>query len=110
MPFRWMFFVRLGFQERKKEVVSIQVQLEAQRAVFVQSEKESKRRETELAEQLAVVQAQLSEVRAAAARTKEDQLNTVLAGSHSVSACSRWGWASQQMGPFAEGKKCLQRR
>lgn len=74
--------------------MSVQAQLEARRAVFVESEKESKRRETELAEQLAVVQAQLSEVRAAAARTKEDQLNTVLAGSQSVSECSRWGWGS----------------
>ncbi|CAN0258634.1 unnamed protein product, partial [Ectocarpus sp. 12 AP-2014] len=71
-------------KERKKEVMSIQAQLEARRAVFVESEKESKRRETELAEQLAVVRAQLSEVRAAAARTKEDQLNTVLAGSQSL--------------------------
>ncbi|CAN0188143.1 unnamed protein product [Ectocarpus fasciculatus] len=71
-------------KERKKEVMSVQAQLEARRAVFVESEKESKRRETELAEQLAVVQAQLSEVRAAAARTKEDQLNTVLAGSQSL--------------------------
>ncbi|CAM9275507.1 unnamed protein product [Ectocarpus sp. 8 AP-2014] len=71
-------------KERKKEVMSTQAQLEARRAVFVESEKESKRRETELAEQLAVVQAQLSEVRAAAARTKEDQLNTVLAGSQSL--------------------------
>ncbi|CAN0117052.1 unnamed protein product, partial [Ectocarpus sp. 4 AP-2014] len=71
-------------KERNKEVMSIQAQLEARRAVFVESEKESKRRETELAEQLAVVQAQLSEVRAAAARTKEDQLNTVLAGSQSL--------------------------
>lgn len=72
-------------QERKRELVSIQGQLEARRAAFVESEKQSKRRETEVAGQLAVAQAQLREVRAAAARSKEEQLEAVLAGSQAVS-------------------------
>lgn len=73
------------FQERKKELVSIQGQLEARRAVFVESEKESKRREAELEGKLAVAEAQLCEVEAAAARTKEEQLKAVVAGSQAVS-------------------------
>lgn len=72
-------------QERKKELGSIQGELEARRAAFVEREKESKRREAELEGRLAVVQAQLSEVQAAAARDKEEQLEAVLAGSQAVS-------------------------
>lgn len=75
----------LFLQERKKELVSIQGQLEARRAAFVEGEKQSRGREVELAGQLAVAQAQLCEVRAAAARTNEEQLQAVLAGSQAVS-------------------------
>lgn len=78
-------------QERKKELVDIQGQLEARRAAFVESEKQSRRRETELTGQLAVTQAQLCEVRAAGARSKEEQLEAVLAGSQAVSGSARVG-------------------
>ena len=49
------------------------------------SQKEWKQRETELAEKLAILQAQLSEVRAEAVRTKEEQLSAVLTESQAVS-------------------------
>jgi len=76
-------------QERKKELGSIQGQLEARRAAFVEREKESKQREAELEGQLAVAQAQLAEVRAAASREKEEQLDAVLAESQAVSGILR---------------------
>ncbi len=76
-------------QERKKELGSIQGELEARRAAFVEREKESKRREAELEGRLAVAQAQLGEARAAAAREKEEQLDAVLAGSQAVSGILR---------------------
>ncbi|CAM9832113.1 unnamed protein product, partial [Pylaiella littoralis] len=76
--------VKKKLKERKKELVSIQGQLEARRAVFVKSEKESKRREAELEGKLAVAEAQLYEVEAAAARTKEEQLKAVVAGSQAL--------------------------
>lgn len=76
-------------QERKKELGSIQGELEARRAAFVERERESRRREAELEGQLAVAQAQLGEVRAAAAREKEEQLDAVLAGSQAVSGILR---------------------
>lgn len=53
----------------------------------MESEKESKRREIKLEGKLAIAEAQLCETEAAAARTKEEQLNAVLAGSQAVSVC-----------------------
>lgn len=75
-------------QERKKELDELHSELQARRAAFAESEKESKRREEELAGRLAVTQARLREVGDTAARSKEEQLAAVLAESQVVSAKS----------------------
>lgn len=59
-------------------------QLETRRAASTVRERESKRREGELTEQLAAAQAKLSEVGAATARTAREQLGAVVAGSQAV--------------------------
>lgn len=55
----------------------------------VEAEREYKKRETELAEQLATARAQLCEVGAAAARAKEEQLSAVLVENQAVSERGR---------------------
>lgn len=72
-------------QERKQELADVTNQHEAKRAAFVDNEKQSKRRETELTEQLALARARVCEVGESAARAKEEQLTAVLAESQAVS-------------------------
>ena len=61
------------------------------RATSAEAQKESRRRENDLAQRLAVAKAQLSTVEAAAERTKDEQLAAVLTGSHEVKRRIRCG-------------------
>lgn len=71
-------------QERKKDLVGLQGQLDAVRATSAETQKGSRRRENDLAQKLATAKVQLGTVEAAAERTKDEQLAAVLTGSHEV--------------------------
>ncbi|CAM9464616.1 unnamed protein product, partial [Laminaria digitata] len=76
--------LKVKLQERKKDLVGLQGQLDAVRATSAEAQKGSRRRENDLAQKLATAKVQLGTVEAAAERTKDEQLAAVLTGSHEV--------------------------